>query len=94
MGVYVNKGEEVDSVLEKCIITDKFGKMHSSRMDYELLTHDRSKNVTISIPEDDKKKFISGSTIEFIFLCSNHKKITTWRGYERYSRRSKRRMTC
>ena len=75
--LYSNKGEEVDSVLEKCIITDKFGKMHSSRMDYELLTHDRSKNVTISIPEDDKKIFISGSTIEFVFLCSNHKRITT-----------------
>lgn len=75
--LYANKGEEVDSVLEKCIITDKLGKMHSSRMDYELLTHDRSKNVTISIPEDDKKIFISGSTIEFIFLCSNHKRITT-----------------
>lgn len=30
--LYANKGEEVDSVLEKCIITDKFGKMHSSRM--------------------------------------------------------------
>lgn len=75
--MYVNKGEEVDSVLEKCIITDKFGKMHSSRMDYELLTHDKSKNVTISIPEDDKKIFISGSTIEFVFLCSNHKRITT-----------------
>lgn len=75
--LYANKGEKVDSVLEKCIITDKFGKMHSSRMDYELLTHDRSKNVTISIPEDDKKIFISGSTIEFIFLCSNHKRITT-----------------
>lgn len=75
--LYANKGEEVDSVLEKCIITDKFGKMHSSRMDYELLTHDRSKNVTISIPEDDKKIFISGSTIEFIFRCSNHKRITT-----------------
>lgn len=75
--LYANKGEEVDSVLEKCIITDKFGKMHSSRMDYELLTHNRSKNVTISIPEDDKKIFISGSTIEFVFLCSNHKRITT-----------------
>ena len=34
--MYVNKGEEVDSVLEKCIITDKFGQMHSSRMDYEV----------------------------------------------------------
>lgn len=41
------------------------------------MTHDRSKNVTISIPEDDKKIFISGSTIEFVFLCSNHKRITT-----------------
>ena len=75
--IYVNKGEEVDSVLEKCIITDKFGKIHSSRMDYELLTHDKSRNVTISIPEDDKKIFVGGATIEFIFLCSNHKKITT-----------------
>ena len=75
--IYFNKGEIVDSVLEKCIITDKFGKMHSSRMDYALLIHGRSKNVTISIPEDDKKIFISGSTIEFVFLCSNHKRITT-----------------
>lgn len=75
--IYFNKGEKVDSVLEKCIITDKFGKMHSSRMDYKLLIHGRSKNVTISIPEDDKKIFISGSTIEFVFLCSNHKRITT-----------------
>lgn len=75
--MYVNKGEEVDSVLEKCIITDKFGKMHSSRMDYELLIHDKSKNVTISIPEEDKKIFVSGATIEFVFLCSNHKRITT-----------------
>ena len=75
--IYFNKGEKVDSVLEKCIITDKFGKMHSSRMDYKLLIHGRSNNVTISIPEDDKKIFISGSTIEFVFLCSNHKRITT-----------------
>ena len=75
--IYINKEEEVDSVLEKCIITDKFGKMHSSRMDYELLTHSKSKNVTISIPKEDKKIFISGSTIEFVFLCSNHKRITT-----------------
>lgn len=75
--IYINRGEEVDSVLEKCIITDKFGKMHSSRMDYELLTHSKSKHVTISIPETDKKIFISGSTMEFVFLCSNHKRITT-----------------
>lgn len=75
--MYANKGEEVDTVLEKCIITDKFGKMHSSRMDYELLTHDKSKNVTISIPVEDNKIYISGANIEFVFLCSNHKRITT-----------------
>lgn len=76
--MYINKGEEVDTVLEKCIITDKFGAMHSSRMDYELLTHNKSKSVTISIPVvDDKKIYVSGATIEFVFLCSNHKRITT-----------------
>ncbi|OLR58514.1 hypothetical protein BHF70_02095 [Anaerostipes sp. 494a] len=75
--IYVNKGEEVDTVLEKCIITDKFGKIHSSRMDYELLTHNKSKNVTISIPVEDKKIYFAGANIEFIFLCSNHKMITT-----------------
>lgn len=75
--IYANKGEEVDSVLEKCIITDKFGQLYSSRMDYELLTHDKSRNVTISIPEGDKKIFLGGATIEFVFLCSNHKRITT-----------------
>lgn len=75
--MYVNKGEKVDSVLEKCIITDKFGKMNSSRMDYELLPYGKSKNVTISIPNEDKKIFLGGATIEFVFLCSNHKRITT-----------------
>ena len=75
--MYINKGEEVDTVLEKCIITDKFGTMHSSRMDYELLTHNKSKSVTISIPVEDKKIYVSGATIEFVFLCSNHKRITT-----------------
>ena len=75
--LFVNKGSDVDSVLEKCVITDKFGKMYSSRTDYELLIHGKSKNVTISILENNKKIFISGSTIEFVFLCSNHKKITT-----------------
>lgn len=75
--MYINKGEDVDTVLEKCIITDKFGAMHSSRMDYELLTHNKSKSVTISIPVDDKKIYVSGATIEFVFLCSNHKRITT-----------------
>lgn len=75
--MYVGKAEEVDTVFEKCIITDRFGNMHSSKMDYELLTHDKSKSVTVSIPEDGKKIFISGSTMEFVFLCSNHKRITT-----------------
>lgn len=75
--MYINKGEDVDTVLEKCIITDKFGAMHSSRMDYELLRHHKSKSVTISIPLDDKKIYVSGATIEFVFLCSNHKRITT-----------------
>lgn len=75
--MYVNKGEEIDTVLEKCIITDKFGKMHSSRMDYVLLTHDKSKTVTISIPVEDKKIYVGGADIEFVFLCSNHKRITT-----------------
>ena len=75
--MYANKEEKVDSVLEKCIITDKFGKMHSSRMDYELLKHDKSRSVVISIPKEGKNIFISGSTIEFVFLCSNHKRITT-----------------
>ena len=61
--MYINKGEEVDTVLEKCIITDKFGAMHSSRMDYELLTHNKSKSVTISIPVENKKIYVSGATI-------------------------------
>ena len=75
--MYVNKGEEIDTVLEKCIITDKFGKMYSSRMDYVLLTHDKSRTVTISIPVEDKKIYVGGADIEFVFLCSNHKRITT-----------------
>ncbi len=75
--IYTSKDEKVDSLLEKCVITDKFGKIHSSRMDYKLLAHDKSGNVTISIPEENKNIFISGATIEFVFLCNNRKKITT-----------------
>ena len=56
--MYANKEEKVDSVLEKCIITDKFGKMHSSRMDYELLKHDKSRSVVISIPKEGKSVLI------------------------------------
>lgn len=75
--IYVAKEETVDTVFEKCIITDKVGKMYSSKMDYELLIHNESKSVTISIPKAGKKIFISGSTIEFVFLCSNYRKIIT-----------------
>ena len=39
--LYTNRDEKVDTVLEKCMIIDKFGEMHSSRMDYELLLHDK-----------------------------------------------------
>ena len=74
--MYTNK-EVVDTILEKCIITERFGQIHSSRMDYKLLLHNKSKNVTISIPIEDKKVFLSGANIEFVFLCSNHKRITT-----------------
>lgn len=74
--MYTNK-EAVDTILEKCIITERFGQIHSSRMDYKLLLHNKSKNVTISIPIEDKKVFLSGANIEFVFLCSNHKRIIT-----------------
>lgn len=75
--IYTNRDEKVDTVLEKCMIIDKFGEMHSSRMDYELLLHDKSKNVTISMPVENKRIYVGGATVEFTFLCSNHKKITT-----------------
>ena len=75
--IYTNRDEKVDTVLEKCMIIDKFGEMHSSRMDYELLLHDKSKNVTISMPVENMRIYVGGATVEFTFLCSNHKKITT-----------------
>ena len=62
--LYTNRDEKVDTVLEKCMIIDKFGEMHSSRMDYELLLHDKSKNVTISMPVENKRIYVGGAIIK------------------------------
>lgn len=45
--IYKDNQEEIDTVLEKCIITDRFGKEHSSHMDYALLSNGKTKSVLI-----------------------------------------------
>lgn len=76
--IYKDNQEEIDTVLEKCIITDRFGKEHSSHMDYELLSNGKTKEVTISVPVESRKIYVADAGVEFVFLCSNNKKISVF----------------
>lgn len=76
--IYKDNQEEIDTVLEKCIITDRFGKEHSSHMDYALLSNGKTKEVTISVPVESRKIYVADAGVEFVFLCSNNKKISVF----------------
>ena len=76
--IYKDNQEEIDTVLEKCIITDRFGKEHSSHMDYALLSNGKTKEVTISVPVESRKIYVVDAGVEFVFLCSNNKKISVF----------------
>lgn len=76
--IYKDNQEEINTVLEKCIITDRFGKEHSSHMDYALLSNGKTKEVTISVPVESRKIYVADASVEFVFLCSNNKKISVF----------------
>lgn len=70
-------GVSVDSILEKCVVTDKLNVVHSSQMDYSLLLYGKTKKTSINVIHGERKIFMSGAKVEFTFLCSNKKKIVT-----------------
>ena len=71
-----NKCEQsIDTVLEKCVITDRVKVVHSSQMDYSLFPHKKNGKGIISVKHDTRKIFLSDATIEFTFLCSNKERV-------------------
>ncbi len=80
--LYIKTAEEVDAILEQCVITDKFGDTHASHLDYTLLTHGRSRSVNICVAQEDRKVFVTRATVAFTFLCSNFQKISTVYSYD------------
>jgi KaiC/GvpD/RAD55 family RecA-like ATPase len=73
--MYKNCGEEVDTVLEKCVFTDKFNVVHSSYMGYVLLPHGKTGRTRISLEHESEKLFMREAKVDFTFLCSNHKRV-------------------
>lgn len=75
--IYTHSDTDVETILERCLITDRFGSEFTSHMDYTLLKHGKSKTMSTTIPMNDKKIFTAKADISFVFLCSNRKKIIT-----------------
>ena len=75
--IYTHSDTDVETILERCVITDRFGSEFTSHMDYTLLKHGKSKTMSTTIPMNDKKIFTAKADISFVFLCSNRKKIIT-----------------
>lgn len=69
------EGEHVDSILEKCVITDRVNVVHASQMDYSLLLYGKTVNTAISVPYGNRRIFLTDARIEFVYLCSNKRKI-------------------
>ena len=69
--------DPIDSILEKCIITEKVKAIHESDNDHSLIEHGKTKIVSIHVPYGKNKKSIlfNGAKFEFVFLCSNLKRI-------------------
>lgn len=73
-----SNGEDIATVLEKCIITDRVGCIYESDKDYSIFDCGKKKsNGFVSVPFDGKKIFLAGAIVEFVFLCTNNRKIKT-----------------
>lgn len=67
--------EQVTTLLEKCVITDKLKVVHESHMDYRMFSNGKSGKVEISVPHGNKKIFMTDAQYEFVFMCTNMEKI-------------------
>lgn len=69
--------ERIDTILEKCVITDKLNRVHTSQMDYTLILSGKGGKTKINIPHGEKSIFMRDAKVEFTFLCSNKRRIVT-----------------
>lgn len=72
--LYTGKDNDIDSVLEKCVVTDRFGDSYDSPKPYSLYQNGRKK-ICVEIPFDKKKIYMRQASVELIFLCGNKKRI-------------------
>ncbi len=70
-------GTTVDSLLERCVITDKVNAIHESDENYIFIPYAKTKNVEIDVPYGQNKKSLlfNGAKFEFIFLCTDLQRI-------------------
>lgn len=66
----------VDTIVEKCVFTDKLNKVSESKEDYTLFMRGEGGFASISIPYGTKKLFLRDAKVEFSFLCGNRQYIT------------------
>lgn len=77
MYLWKKNDEKIDTLLEDCIITDKFNVSHHSHMDYCCFPYGKGGKTSISINQGTSKLLITGAVISLSFLCSNRKRIVT-----------------
>lgn len=67
--------EKVDALLESCTITDRVGNVFASHMDYSSFLRGTGAHPASIRVANNRKIYLTDATIEFIFLCSNYKRI-------------------
>ena len=73
--MYKDTGQDVDTVFEKIVYTDKVKAVYESQMDYSLLPHKKTRGIRTAILKNGKNFFLKDAAVDFIMLCSNYKKI-------------------
>lgn len=73
---YKATGENVNSILVKCEITDRFKMVTSAINDYHIfLSPKLTTKFSIDVPKNDKIINLTEAMVDLTFLCSNQKKI-------------------
>ena len=73
--MYKEQGMNIDTVFEKAVFTDRVHTVLESKMNYCLLPHKKNRTIKIIIPNEEDKIYFRDATVDFTFLCSNHKRV-------------------
>lgn len=73
--MYKDMGADIDTVFERAIFTDRVNNVYESQMDYCLLPHKKIRNFKSTILNDGGKMLLRDAVVEFVFLCSDYKKV-------------------